>query len=126
MHRTRAFRDRHDGEFTGELTALRYTRRVLLAGAVTAPSFGSRGQPSSVRTSPKNAIGGVSTASFGAWIRRVAGASFRTGAERAALGSHLSSGGQVCGVVKQRLRLKRRRDFDRVMAGCRVVADRGL
>jgi len=28
--------------------------------------------------------------------------------------------------VKQRLRLKRRRDFDRVMAGRRVFADRGL
>src|SRR5262249_27337581 len=44
----------------------------------------ARGQLSSARTSPRNATGGVSTASSGGWIRRVAGGSFRTGAERAA------------------------------------------
>ena len=54
----------------------------------------SRGQLSSARTSPRNATGGVSTASSGGWIRRVAGGSFRTGAERAAPGLRPSRGGR--------------------------------
>ncbi len=54
----------------------------------------SRGRLSSARTSPRNATGVVSTASSGGWIRRAAGVSFRTGAERAAPGLRPSKGGR--------------------------------
>jgi ribonuclease P protein component len=122
--------------------SMRYTRRVLRRGRRGPGFLLSRGQSSSARISPKSAIAGVFMGSFGGWIRRVEGGSFRTGAGRAEARSRRRRAAPRVGVwptpvapllplrereiVKRRLRLKQRKDFDRAVRGRGIFTGRAL